>query len=87
MSRRRRLRLTEEEADRIRAQDRAGRLPKDDPEVRRVVGEANRAAVRAHVYGRGPAGRRQSWAVVAVVAVGVVLFALGLSLTVLLERW
>jgi hypothetical protein len=84
MTRRGRLRLTAEEAARIRAQDGAGRLDRDDPEVRRVVGEANRASVRAHVWGRTRPARRQSAAVVVVIALAVALFASGLSLTVLL---
>ena len=46
-----RSRMTPEEAARIRAQAAAGRLDHDDPEVRRVLDEANRTSVRAHVYG------------------------------------
>jgi hypothetical protein len=87
VTRRRRLRLTAAEAERIRAQDRAGRLAKDDPEVRRIVEEANRASVRAHVYGRDRQARRQSVLVVVVVVLAAVLFTVGLAVAVLLEHW
>ena len=50
--------MTPEEAARIRAQAAAGRLDDDDPEVRRVLDEANRTSVRAHVYGRDAAARK-----------------------------
>ena len=51
-------RMTPEEAGRIRRQDAEGRLDHDDPEVRRVLDEANRISVRAYVYGRDAASRR-----------------------------
>ena len=77
-------RMTPEEAARIRQQDAAGRLDHDDPEVRRVLDEANRTSVRAHVYGRDAAARRTTRASLFVTAGAAALFAGGLALHFLL---
>ena len=73
-------RMTPEEAHRIRAQYAAGRLDQDDPEVRRVLDEANRTSVRAHVYGRDAAARRTTRSSLLVVSGSALLFAGGLAL-------
>jgi hypothetical protein len=78
--------MTPEEAARIRQQDAAGRLDHDDPEVRRVVEEANRTSVRAYVYGRDAAARRTTRASLLVVSGAALLFAGGLGLHFLLLR-
>jgi hypothetical protein len=76
--------MTPEEAARIRSQDAAGRLDHDDPEVRRVVAEANRTSVRAHVYGRDAAARRITRMSLLVTIGAAALFAGGLALHFLL---
>lgn len=86
MAARGQVRMTPDEAQRIRAQDAAGRLDHDDPEVRRVLEEANRISVRAHVYGRDAAARRTTRASLLVVAGGAALYAGGLALHFLLLR-
>ena len=80
----RQARMTPEEAQRIRAQDAAGRLDHDDPEVRRVLDEANRTSVRAHVYGRDAAARRTTRFSLLITAGAAALFAGGLALHFLL---
>jgi hypothetical protein len=77
-------RMTPEEAQRIRAQFAAGRLDRDDPEVRRVLDEANRTSVRAHVYGRDAAARRTTRASLLVTVGAALLFIGGLALHFLL---
>ncbi|WP_375387101.1 hypothetical protein [uncultured Amnibacterium sp.] len=77
-------RMTPEEAARIRRQDAAGRLDHGDPEVRRVLDEANRTSVRAHVYGRDAAARRTTRVSLLVTAGAAALFAGGLALHFLL---
>ena len=86
MAARRQARMTPEEAQRIRAQHTAGRLDPDDPEVRRVLDEANRVSVRAYVYGRDAAARRTTRASLLVVAGSAALFAGGLALHFLLPH-
>jgi hypothetical protein len=77
-------RMTPEEAARIRRQDAAGHLDHDDPEIRRVLDEANRTSVRAYVYGRDAAARRTTrWSLIAT-AGAAALFAGGLALHFLL---
>jgi hypothetical protein len=76
--------MTPEEAARIRRQDAEGRLDHDDPEVRRVLEEANRTSVRAFVYGRDAASRRTTRASLLVTTGAAVLFAGGLALHFLL---
>ena len=73
-------RMTPEEAAGIRIQDAAGRLDHDDPEVRRVLAEANRTSVRAHVYGRDAAARSTMRGSPLVVSGAAALFAGGLAL-------
>ena len=84
MARRRSVPMTPEEAQRIRAQDAAGRLDRSDPEVRRVLDEANRTSVRAHVYGRDAASRTATRASLLVTVGAAVLFIGGLLLHFLL---
>lgn len=80
----RRIAMTPEEAQRIRAQHAAGRLDDDDPEVRRVLEEANRTSVRAFVYGRDAAARRTTrWSLIVTIAAAA-LFCVGLALHFLL---
>ena len=79
-------RMTPEEAARIRRQDAEGRLDHDDPEVRRVLEEANRTSVRAFVYGRDAASRRTTRASLLVTTGAAVLFAGGLALHFLLPN-
>ena len=86
MASRRPERMTPEEARRIRAQDAAGRLDHDDPDVRRVLDEANRVSVRAHVYGRDAAARRTMRASLLITTGAAVLFAGGLALHFLLPH-
>jgi hypothetical protein len=76
--------MTPSEAQRIRAQDAAGRLDHDDPEVRRVLDEANRTFVRAHVYGRDPASRSATRFSLLITAGAALLFIGGLALHFLL---
>ena len=80
----RQSRMTPEEAQRIRAQDAAGRLDHDDPEVRRVLEEANRTSVRAYVYGRDAASRRLTRSSLLITAGAALLFLGGLALHFLL---
>ncbi|TDS79732.1 hypothetical protein CLV52_0274 [Amnibacterium kyonggiense] len=76
--------MTPEEAQRIRAQDAAGRLDHADPEVRRVIEDANRTSVRAHVYGRDAAARGTiRWSLLVTIAATAV-FIVGLALHFLL---
>ena len=77
-------RMTPEEAQRIREQDAAGRLDHDDPEVRRVLDEANRTSVRAHVYGRDAAARSTTRVSLLMTAGAAALFVGGLALHFLL---
>lgn len=84
MASRRQARMTPEEAQRIRAQDAAGRLDHDDPEVRRVLDEANRVSVRAHVYGRDAASRSTTRVSLLMTVGAAVLFIGGLALHFLL---
>ena len=84
MASRGRVPMTPEEAQRIRAQDAAGRLDHDDPEVRRVVEEANRTSVRAFVYGRDAAARRTTRVSLIVTIAAAALFCGGLALHFLL---
>ncbi|WP_158589949.1 hypothetical protein [Amnibacterium setariae] len=84
MAPRRQVRMTPEEAQRIRAQDAAGRLDRGDPEVRRVIEDANRTSVRAHVYGRDAAARRTTRTSLLVTTGAAALFAGGLALHFLL---
>uniref|UniRef100_A0A942SZV1 Uncharacterized protein n=1 Tax=Neobacillus citreus TaxID=2833578 RepID=A0A942SZV1_9BACI len=59
--------LTVDEATAIAEHARSGALPLDDPEVRRVVEQANRVLVRAQMWGedRSPKlRRRRRWLVV-----------------------
>lgn len=53
--------LTVEEATAIAEHARSGSLPLDDPEVRKVVDQANRVLVRAQMWGedRSPKLRRR----------------------------
>jgi hypothetical protein len=76
--------MTPEEAQRIRAQDAAGRLDHDDPEVRRVLDEANVTSVRAHVYGRDAAARSTTRFSLLLTAGAALLFIGGIALHVLL---
>ncbi|GAA3335237.1 hypothetical protein HP467_12010 [Curtobacterium albidum] len=70
--------LTVEEATAIAEHARSGSLPLDDPEVRRVVDQANRTLVRAQMWGedRSPKLRRRrriiAFAALAMVLVWVV---------------
>ncbi len=84
MGSRRQVRMTPAEAQRIRAQDAAGRLDHDDPEVRRVLDEANRTSVRAHVYGRDAASRGATRFSLLITAGAALLFIGGLALHFLL---
>lgn len=84
MGSRRQVRMTPSEAQRIRAQDAAGRLDHDDPEVRRVLDEANRTSVRAHVYGRDAAARSTTRFSLLITAGAALLFIGGLVLHFLL---
>jgi hypothetical protein len=79
-------RMTPDEAARIRRQDAEGRLDHDDPEVRRVLEEANRTSVRAHVYGRDAASRRTTRASLLVTTGAAALFIGGLALHFLLPH-
>lgn len=79
-----RSRMTPEEAQRIRAQYAAGRLDHDDPEVRRVLDEANRTSVRAHVYGRDAAARRTTRSSLLITGGAAAVFVGGLALHFLL---
>jgi hypothetical protein len=79
-------RMTPEEAARIRRQDAAGHLDHDDPEIRRVLDEANRTSVRAYVYGRDAAARRTTRWSLLVTAGAAALFAGGLALHFLVLR-
>jgi hypothetical protein len=79
-------RMTPEEAARIRQQDVAGRLHHEDPEVRRVLAEANRTSVRAHVYGRDAAARRTTRASLLLTTGSAVIFVGGLALHFLLPH-
>jgi hypothetical protein len=81
-----RARMTPEEAQRIRAQHAAGRLDHEDPEVLRVLEEANRVSVRAHVYGRDAAARRTTRVSLLITAGSAALFVGGLALHFLLPR-
>jgi hypothetical protein len=80
----RRSRMTPAEAQRIRAQDAAGRLDHDDPEVRRVLDEANRTSVRAYVYGRDAAARGGTRFSLLITIGAALLFIAGLALHFLL---
>lgn len=51
--------LTVDEAAAIADHARAGRLDQSDPEIRRLVGEANRMLVRAQVWGDAESPRRR----------------------------
>jgi hypothetical protein len=82
----RRARMTPEEARRIRTQDAAGRLDRADPEVLRVLEEANRVSVRAHVYGRDAAARRTTRVSLLITVGTAALFAGGLALHFLLPQ-
>ncbi|MGT2425605.1 hypothetical protein [Amnibacterium kyonggiense] len=84
MAPRRQVRMTPEEAQRIRAQDAAGRLDHADPEVRRVIEDANRTSVRAHVYGRDAASRGGIRFSFLVTIGSALLFIAGLALHFLL---
>jgi len=53
--------LSLEEATAIAEHAREGRLDLDDPEIRRLVGEANRMLVRTQMWGETPPTPRRRW--------------------------
>lgn len=53
--------LSLDEATAIAEHAREGRLELDDPEVRRLVGEANRILVRTQMWGEAPTTPRRRW--------------------------
>ena len=66
--------LTVEEATAIAEHARSGSLPLEDPEVRRVVEQANRTLVRAQMWGDEPSPRlRRRRKVIAIGALVMVL--------------
>jgi hypothetical protein len=76
--------MTVEEAERITDQANRGRLDVTDPSIARAVGEANRVLVRAETWGRDPEERRRTRGVVVLVAGGIALFLVGLTLALAL---
>ncbi|ROP65895.1 hypothetical protein EDF24_3062 [Curtobacterium sp. PhB130] len=53
--------LSLEEATAIAEHAREGRLQLDDPEIRKLVGEANRILVRTQMWGETPPTPRRRW--------------------------
>lgn len=84
MAPRRQVPMTPDEAQKIRAHDAAGRLDHSHPEVRRILEEANRTSVRAHVYGRDAAARRTTRFSLLITVSAALLFVGGLALHFLL---
>ncbi|PCN46554.1 hypothetical protein Csp2054_16530 [Curtobacterium sp. 'Ferrero'] len=74
--------LTVEEATAIAEHARSGSLPLDDPEVRKVVDQANRVLVRAQMWGedRSPRLRRRRRAIAVGALVVVAVWIAGLVL-------
>ncbi|KTR50987.1 MULTISPECIES: hypothetical protein [Curtobacterium] len=72
--------LTVEEATAIAEHARSGSLPLDDPEVRKVVEQANRTLVRAQMWGedRSPKLRRRRRWLAAGALVMVLVWVAGL---------
>ncbi|OIH93828.1 hypothetical protein [Curtobacterium sp. MCBA15_001] len=67
--------LSLDEARAIAEHAREGRLELDDPEIRRLVGEANRMLVRTQMWGETPPTPRRRWKrrMLAFGAAGIVL--------------
>lgn len=76
--------MTVEEAERIADQANRGRLDVTDPSIARTVGDAHRVLVRAETWGRDRAERRRTRGVVLLVAGGIALFLVGLTLALAL---
>lgn len=53
--------LSLDEAAAIAEHAREGRLDMDDPQIRQLVGEANRVMVRTQMWGEQPATPRRRW--------------------------
>ncbi|MBT2503848.1 hypothetical protein [Curtobacterium sp. ISL-83] len=72
--------LTVEEATAITEHARSGSLPLDDPEIRKVVEQANRTLVRAQMWGedRSPKLRRRRRFVAAGALLLVLVWVAGL---------
>jgi len=72
--------LTVDEATAIAENARSGSLPLDDPEVRKVVDQANRVLVRAQMWGeeRSPKLRRRRRLIAIGALVMVVVWVAGL---------
>jgi hypothetical protein len=79
--------LTVDEATAIAEHAENGRLDTDDPEVRRLVGEANRVLVRAGVWGvpEGPRQRRRRRVLAIGASVLVLSWIAGLFLPLLIR--
>ncbi len=63
----------------------AGRLETDDARIAREVGSVRRRLVRAEIYGRDRVERSRTAAAIALTAAGILVFAGGIALALLVR--